>query len=380
MKMYIQMTAKKSDDSETYKSIEILASELEKLDVSKLALFNGLDIKNYRGGVLDLRFLEETPSLRTLVVIFTVNDETSQVTTEEWILPTRPNITKLSLYGVQPDSSSIDTFSTWGLDLFALNRVNYKDCSHQHLNHLLAKRLVLRKSRLPDLPKIKHLESVLIDDCHIDKLDLNNISSNVLKTLDLDYRNLSNEHLEQIRQITSLEVLILKGLGKNGPLYPVLEGLDYSRLDGHPNLLRLDINGIKGAFTIPHLSSLESLSLFDMKSEEIDLSPLAESENLSALDIQSLDIYHQQPLSQLDLSPLSSCTRLKMLHISNTGVEEFDLTPLLHIETLDNLFIFDEPSPVLFADSRLKDNVRSPSIKSLDKRGKLEWRSATNEL
>ena len=234
--------------------------------------------------------------------------------------------------------------------------------------------LELRKSSLSSLPELKHVEGILIDDCHIDKLDLNNISSHFLKTLDLDYRSLNNEHLEQIRQITSLEVLILKGLGKNGPLHPVLEGIDYSLLDGHPNLQRLDISGIKGVFTIPHLSSLEILRLSHIRSDEVDLSPLAGSKNLWKLHINTFDIHHHQPLSQIDLSPLSSCTRLEMLRISNTGVVEIDLTPLLHIDTLDNLHIFDEPDPKFFADSRFKDKVKSPSIKSLDKHGELEWR------
>jgi hypothetical protein len=376
MKIYRQMTTKKSDDLPPYRPIEIEASELDKMDISKLASFNDLNIKDYRGGVLDLRFLDEAPTFVGFSVRVPDDDEASHATTEEWILPTHPSVSGLSLFGVRPDSSSIEKFSAWGLSVFALNEIDYTGDPYQHLSRLMVERLVLRECSFPNLPELKHVESIVIEDCDIEILNLNNISSKCLKNLDLDFRNLSNEHLRQIRQITSLEVLFLRGLGKNGPVYPALEGIDYSLLDGHPSLLRFDVSGIKGTFDVPHLPSLERLSLSYIESEEIDLSPLADSKNLRVLNIST---YQKPsvgflPLNQLDLGPLAFCTQLEMLHLTGAGVEEIDLTPLLHIESLDNLLTYDEPDARLFADSRFKDKVKSPSIKSLDKHGELEWR------
>jgi hypothetical protein len=363
------MTTKKSDDLQPHRPIKIEASELGKMDISRLALFNHLTIKDYRGGVLDLRFLDEVPSITGLSTKVP-GDGTLHVTTEEWILPTRPSVTALLLYGVQHDSSFIDSVSTWNLSVLALNEIDYTKGSYQHLNQLVVEHLVLRKCIFPNLPELKHVESIEIEDCDFEILDLNNISSKHLKKLDLDYRNLSNEHLSQIRQITSLEILILRGLRSNGPIRPALQDIDYSLLDEHPNLRSFRVTGIKGVFDIPRIPGLETLNLSSIESEEIDLSSLAESKNLRFLDIST----HQKPLNHIDLSPLASCTQLKKLHLTDTKVGAIDLTPLLHIESLDNLFIFDSSDMKLFADSRFKDKVKSPSIKSLDKRGEFEWR------
>lgn len=369
------MTTKKSDDTPPYRSIEIEAAELNKMDESRLSSFTDLTINYYRGGVLDLRFLGGTPSITGLSVEVP-NDEAAQFTTEEWILPTRSRVTHLSLYGVQPDSSSIDTFSAWGLDFFALLGVNYRNSSYQHFNRLMTKRLEMRNCSFSSLPELKRVDNIVINDCDIDIMDLNNINSKYLKSLDLDYSGLSNEHLRQIRQIISLEILILRNLGKDGSIYPSLQGVDYSLLDDHPNLRSFRVTGIKGAFDIPRLPSLETLSLSDIASEEIDLSPLANSKTLHRL---YLDTYQNtsadfHPLNQLDLSPLASCTHLQSLYLTGDGVMAIDLTPLLHIESLDELLIYEGPCTKLFADSRFKDKVESPSIRSLDKCGKVEWR------
>jgi Leucine-rich repeat (LRR) protein len=82
------------------------------------------------------------------------------------------------------------------------------------------------------------------------------------------------------------------------------------------------------------------------------------------------------PLSKIDLSPLSSCTNLQRLELYGNETEEYDLTPLLHLKSLDALLVWNSymQSPVLFADSGLKETVESPAVQRLDADDEIEWR------
>ena len=367
--------ATKSDEPIPHRPFSIEASKLDKISGSRLGSTNILYIKNYQGGILDLRFLDEVHTLLVLVIISPDNVD-QEITTKDWILPISPRIPSFSLYGVRPDLSSIDTFSTWGLEFFALHKVDYTDCSHQHLDRLMARCLELITSHFPSLPKLDCAEKITIIDCDIDVLDFNKINSKILKELEFKigkHGSISNEHLRQIRQINSLEELSLDILNSTNS---VEHHINYSLLDGHPNLRALSVRGIKDSFDIPRLPSLETLSLSDIASEEIDLSPLADSKLLRGLDIV-MDTYHKYPeLERFDLSPLSVCTNLQWVRISNTGTAEIDLTPLLHIESLEDVFIDNwwGGRTKLTVDSRFKGNIKSPSISSMEMNGKIEWR------
>jgi len=77
---------------------------------------------------------------------------------------------------------------------------------------------------------------------------------------------------------------------------------------------------------------VESLSLYDEKLTEIDLSPLRHCTQLQKLDLSI------NQLKKIDLSPLQHCTQLQKLNLIWNQLKEIDLSPLQHcphLQTLD---------------------------------------------
>lgn len=347
-------------------------SEIEGIDRRVLESYDELRITGCQNGILDLRFLDGVSSLVELIVV----DNTSRVTTHGWILPSLPSIKYISLDGIRPTSQFIDTISNWNIGNFSLNRIRYEDDMGDAFKHLRVNRFEMKKCVFSTLPRLRYVEIIVIDDCVIGTLDLENLSSKYLKSLTLklaDYSIFSNEHLRQIRLLPSLEELVLRDLkfGRS------VQDVDYSILDGHQGITRLVIPGFKSAFGIPRLPNIKDLWLNCIEVEGIDLAPLTNSSDLRYLMINTIDNHiPDKPLEHLDFNPLASCANLKEIELSSTGIEEVDLTPLLHIESLVRIWTWNlENIDTRFtAESRLKDTMKSPAIKEKDRAGEIEWK------
>ncbi len=67
--------------------------------------------------------------------------------------------------------------------------------------------------------------------------------------------------------------------------------------------------------------------------QTVDLSPLAECQNLKYLDLS------ENVIDTIDLTPLRSCKRLETLDLSYNSLEDVNLTPLIECEKLRYLYL-----------------------------------------
>lgn len=401
-------------------SIEIQSSALNSMNTKLLSACQHLKwivVKDYTGESLDLRFFDDMAALEQFVEVqnpLLRDDTPTQVTTSNWILPVHPRITVMTLRGVAPGVDFIDRVSTWNLDHLRFHYVNFDSSRCQLLSRLAVGLLVLQGCRLPFLPEIGNIGNLQIRYGSVaDTLDLNNLSLSKTRQLAIDLGGVTH-FVELSRQLPSLESLILENLspdhvplldrfpktlkklelwlGSIGNEYlPIIKRmfsleelfisstiahLDLSILDGHQHLRKLFIRAphVNDDLRPPRLPNIEDLSLQrDTGSpmlDHLDLSPLTNSARLIELKITDCPAY------KIDLSPLSSCKNLRELHLFGNQIEEYNLTPLLHLKSLDLLYVGNSlmQSPVLFADSRLKDTVESPAIQRLVEDDEIEWR------
>lgn len=400
-------------------TIEILPSALNNMDTalfSRCQQLAEIVVKDYTGGVLDLRFLDNLSTLEQLKVYSpSKSDDTpTRITSSAWRLPAHPSITFMTLNGVQPEADFIRQVSTWNLDHLRFHRVNFDSSSCQLLGRVAVRLLAFDGCRLPFLPEIGDVEGLQFwDGCVVDTLDLNNLGLSgtsqllidlsklvhivcpsrpqsqlkglvlqnlspdhvplldsfpkTLKKLELWLGSIGNEYLTIIRQMHSLEELFITS---------AVAQLDLSLLDGHPSLRKLfvKIPNVNADPHIPRLPNIEDLSLQrdtrSSKLDHLDLSPLTNATQLTELKINDC------PLSKIDLGPLSSCAGLQRLELYGNQTEEYDLTPLLHLKSLDFLLVGNllMQNPVLFADSRQKNTIVSPEMLRLDIDDEIEWR------
>lgn len=113
-----------------------------------------------------------------------------------------------------------------------------------------------------------------------------------------------------------------------------LESLSLEPLESCGNLqtLQLWANGLSKISLGPLAStSLEELNLNNNKLENLDLTPLRHCESLKNLYIGA------NKLKRIDLSPLQSCSQLRSVYMSNNPFSLIDLSPLSSCSSLESI-------------------------------------------
>ena len=157
---------------------------------------------------------------------------------------------------------------------------------------------------------INNLDRFSIDMDFIDKI-------NNLKKLILNYKDLGNEDVEKIKDLTSLEVLSLAGNPKITDISPLenLENLTYLHIG------RTSVTNIKPLANLKKLKNLYLGALNDINLKDIEnIIP-----NLTALQV-----------SDKALETIVTCNNITSLNISWSGLTKLpDLTKLEGLETLN---------------------------------------------
>ncbi len=88
----------------------------------------------------------------------------------------------------------------------------------------------------------------------------------------------------------------------------------------------------KGGIRVPHNTVEVNLDL--MKIKEISFEPLRQLQ-----DLERISIRNNNDLEYFDLTPLSSCKNLRVLHLSFNGLRSIDLSPLGELEHLEAIIL-----------------------------------------
>ena len=172
-------------------------------------------------------------------------------------------------------------------------------------------------------------EEIVLRDKKLASINLTPLSSFTgLKVLDLSRNRLSEIDLSPLSFCTGLEKLTLWNNR--------LEALDLSPLSSCLHLRELNLmdNRLTHLDLEPlrNCKEFEYLELVGNKITAVDLEPLSACRKFNALNLDG-------ELDELDLTPISSCSLLKILTISSRSLKELDLTPLENCSELDFVMI-----------------------------------------
>jgi hypothetical protein len=141
-------------------------------------------------------------------------------------------------------------------------------------------------------------------------------------------RRLTEDHLQQVRQIPSLRSLILS---ENEIVAPALEALQ-----GHPSLRSLTINAqmFENEALAP-LAGIPNLRYLSLHSPQLDDSSLVHIANCHQLE--DLYVYYGMAITDAGLAPLAGLRRLSSLTLCGVPITDAGLADVARIESLTSL-------------------------------------------
>lgn len=200
------------------------------------------------------------------------------------------------------------------------------------------------------------LELTLSDGKRISRTVDYNCSKLVLSRMGI--QSLDLKALEDLPHLTWLD------LSHNDIQHVNLDSIKTSQIQ----YLSLSYNPFEEGLNLSFLSTtsrLRTLRMTGCKLEEIDLSPLSKSV------LENLSIAFNN-LTEIDLAPLSSCSHLQMLLLNRNLISELDLTSIASCSSLRVLNIGDNPlqeidlAPLRSCDKLFSLALDKTKIESID--------------
>jgi len=186
---------------------------------------------------------------------------------------------------------------------------------------------------LSPLSECTSLEKLWIENNSVKELDIQPILElEHLERLDIKRMPLTKIEGDSCKSSIPLETLYLYHVDDLQHLS--LDFLSNSKLDGigihYSSITELDLSPISSQ------TRVRAMYINHHKITDIDLAPLAGFSELEVLDLAC------NQLSHVDLTPLETCTSLHSLYLSKNDIHEIDLAPLSSLQ-LANLFLSHNP-------------------------------------
>lgn len=291
-----------------------------------------MKLKRYNTGPLDLK---SNPSR---VYLGTKNSTMENIA----LLKDCPALKELVINGYRASSVDIDSLRNCpGLEALQISDARkIEDLDLMPLSGMTE----LKELFLVDIPNLASLNLSPLSECKsLEKLW---IEKNSIRELDirpilglehLEYMSMKKMPLTKIEGDSCKSSVPLKTLD----LYHVddlqhlsLDFLSNSELDGigmhYSSITELDLSPISSQ------TRVQAIYLNHHKITDIDLAPLAGFSKLQMLDLAC------NKLSHIELTPLETCTSLHSLHLSKNDIHEIDLAPLSSLQ-LANLTLSHNP-------------------------------------
>ena len=253
-----------------------------------------------------------------------------------------PALKELAINGYRADTLDIDSLSNCP----SLESLQISDAQNIESLDLmpLSGMTELKELFLVNIPNLTSLDLSPLSQCtSLQKLW---IQSNSIKELDiqpiLELENLEHLHIKRM-PLTKIEGDSCKSSIPLKTLYLdyvhdlqhlSLDFLSNSKLEGigihKTNVTELDLDPISSQ------TRIQSIYLKHHKITNLDLSPIAGFSELEVLDLAV------NQLSHIDLTPLETCTSLHSLYLHQNNIKEIDLAPLSPLQ-LANLFLSHNP-------------------------------------
>ena len=291
-----------------------------------------MKLKRFRTGPLDIK------SNPTRVYLGTKNSTMKNIDQ----LRDCPALKELAINGYRADTLDIDSLSNCP----SLESLQISDAQNIESLDLmpLSGMTELKELFLVNIPNLTSLDLSPLSQCtSLQKLW---IQSNSIKELDiqpiLELENLEHLHIKRM-PLTKIEGDSCKSSIPLKTLYLdyvhdlqhlSLDFLSNSKLEGigihKTNVTELDLDPISSQ------TRIQSIYLKHHKITNLDLSPIAGFSELEVLDLAV------NQLSHIDLTPLETCTSLHSLYLHQNNIQDIDLAPLSSLQ-LANLFLSHNP-------------------------------------